>query len=217
MNEESKGWDKQYRQVDSLWKHSPNHTLVNYVSLIPKGKVFDLGLGEGRNSLFFAEQGFTVHGLDISDTAVSRVIERAASAGLSLTAEVGDIRDITIEPGRYSLIIADMSLHYFVMTEFREIVAGCIEGLKESGFFYLSVFSTADPAVERHRLSSRELETNTYESKNLGCPVHFFTRTEIEECCGSLNPIHFFEGVSLDISHGEPHYHGTITFMGQKC
>lgn len=49
------GWEEAYKSVESLWGLKPDHTLVEYGSLIPKGKVLDLGIDEGRNALYFAK------------------------------------------------------------------------------------------------------------------------------------------------------------------
>ncbi|MDQ7862069.1 hypothetical protein RCO48_17110 [Peribacillus frigoritolerans] len=47
-------WEKEYRNVDSLWGFKPNGILSQYVEMLPEnGEVLDIGIGEGRNALFF--------------------------------------------------------------------------------------------------------------------------------------------------------------------
>lgn len=127
-------WEEAYRSIESLWGLKPDHILVDYASLVPKGFVFDLGIGEGRNALFFAKMGYEVEGVDISQTAIDRCIERAKKANLKVKAEVGDLREVDIPHGRYSLIIAAWVLNFFKKTEAEEIVGKMKNGLKKGGF-----------------------------------------------------------------------------------
>ena len=60
MENQKRNWDDIYRDVESLWDLRPSFDLVNYAPLIPGGYVLDLGAGEGSNSLFFAQRGFSV-------------------------------------------------------------------------------------------------------------------------------------------------------------
>lgn len=84
--EKSSAWEEAYRDVESLWGLKPDFELAEYADLVPKGKVLDLGIGEGRNALFFAKKGYEVEGFDMSQTAVDRRIERAKNSNLKLSA-----------------------------------------------------------------------------------------------------------------------------------
>ena len=50
-------WDKFYSTRDPSWGVIPDHALLEYQKLIPKGPVLDLGVGDGRNAIFFAKMG----------------------------------------------------------------------------------------------------------------------------------------------------------------
>ncbi|MCA1057635.1 methyltransferase domain-containing protein [Rossellomorea aquimaris] len=64
-------WERQYDQAENfLWSLRPIQTLVDYSPLVKEGNVLDLGIGEGRNALYFANKGFEVAGIDISETAI---------------------------------------------------------------------------------------------------------------------------------------------------
>lgn len=62
----------------------------------PKGTILDLACGIGRHSVFLAEKGYRVVGVDISPTYVERAEELAAERGVSARVEfvVGDMRRI---------------------------------------------------------------------------------------------------------------------------
>lgn len=62
----------QYYQTQSLLKEPPSSFALDMVQYMEKGKqVLDLGCGNGRDSLFFMEQGMAVTGIDASPVAIN--------------------------------------------------------------------------------------------------------------------------------------------------
>ncbi|MCL0098968.1 class I SAM-dependent methyltransferase [Dehalococcoidia bacterium] len=208
MVERSSTWEEAYRSVKSLWELEPDHALREYATLVPDGTVLDLGVGEGRNALFFAEMGYEVEGVDISQTAVERCVERAKKANLKVKAEVRDLKEVDIPQGKYSLIIAAWVLNFFKKTEAEEIIKRIRNGLKKDGFVYIGIFSINDPSYERATKSLKVVEECTFFS-------HYFTKEEVLSLFAGLKVIYCAEGMELNLGHGDPHYHGFIEYMGQ--
>lgn len=52
----------------------------------------DLGCGEGRDSIYFARQGYRVLGVDISSVGVRKAERRATRLGVNVRFQVGDLR-----------------------------------------------------------------------------------------------------------------------------
>lgn len=67
------------------------------------GKVLDIGIGEGRNALFFAKQGFAVEGIDISETAVERCLELSKEESIAFKRHSEDIWDIFFDFKGYGI------------------------------------------------------------------------------------------------------------------
>ncbi len=209
-------WDNAYQQVDSLWGGRPDEALMDYAALVPPGEALDLGLGEGRQSAYFARRGHPVMGYDVSPVAVERCRQRAREANLNIRAEVSDIRAVTIEPERYALIIAAWTLQFLRKGEGEAIVANAMRGLKPGGLLYLSVFSTEDPSCQRALKNLEPVEDNTFIFPKDNLLMHFFTPADIAALCAALKPISFVHGTRLDLGHGEPHEHGFISYLGQR-
>lgn len=82
-------WDREYRELQVI--PSTTRTLASKalvaalprLGLSPRWKVLDLGCGNGRNSVFLAQQGAEVHALDFSTAALDRLVELASGLGLS--------------------------------------------------------------------------------------------------------------------------------------
>ena len=65
-------WNRVYSSSQPIFNNSPNALLVDAVRGRRPGTALDLGMGQGRNALFLAQQGWTVTGVDISDVALSQ-------------------------------------------------------------------------------------------------------------------------------------------------
>lgn len=202
--------------VESLWGLKPDHILIKYASLVPRGRVLDLGIGEGRNGLFFAMMGYEVEGVDISKTAIDRCIERARNANLKVKAKIRDLKEMEILPRRYSLIIASWVLNFFKKTEAEQIIEKMKDGLKQDGLVYIGVFSLEDPGCKRAKERLDEVEENTFYSKRRNSFTHYFTKEEVLSLFTNLKVVHCSTGTALDLGHGDPHYHGFIEYMGQN-
>ena len=50
--------------------HEPSQFLAENSHLLPRGRVLDIAMGSGRNSIYLATLGFEVEGVEISAEAV---------------------------------------------------------------------------------------------------------------------------------------------------
>ncbi len=85
----------------------------NAALLPPAGRVLDVAMGIGRNSIFLAQRGLTVEGIDISPEYVARAKQLAQEAGVRIEAQVADLEHggYQIAPGRYDAIVCINYLH----------------------------------------------------------------------------------------------------------
>ena len=59
----------------------PASFLVENLALLRRGTALDIAMGEGRNAVFLARQGFAVEGVDISPESVKKALEEAHQQG----------------------------------------------------------------------------------------------------------------------------------------
>ena len=76
-------WEERYAQRDRIWSGRVNRWLAEIAEPLTPGRALDLGCGEGADTLWLAEHGWDVVGVDISDTALSRAADEAAARGLT--------------------------------------------------------------------------------------------------------------------------------------
>ena len=71
-------WNEKYATEKYLFGNEAIPFLQDHVGLLPKGQVLDLAIGEGRNGIFLATQGFDVTGVDISEEGLKKAQALAA-------------------------------------------------------------------------------------------------------------------------------------------
>jgi cyclopropane fatty-acyl-phospholipid synthase-like methyltransferase len=128
------------------------------------GKVVDLGCGTGNYSVWLAEQGFDVTGIDISPEAVKHARELAASRGVECRFEAADLSGSLQEfHDQFDAAIGWLVLHH-LFPEDRPTYIGNISNMLHQGGLYLSVsFSENDTVFEGEgKLRKTEFGTTLY-------------------------------------------------------
>ena len=86
----SDGWRVMFNNIYKTTKPGfatqPNALLVTTVEGRKPGRALDVGIGQGRNSVFLALKGWDVTGFDMSDEGVATARKNAEQAGVKLNA-----------------------------------------------------------------------------------------------------------------------------------
>jgi SAM-dependent methyltransferase len=99
-------WDDQFSAPGYKYGTAPNAFLAGEaVRLAPASRVLVPGDGEGRNSVWLAEQGHVVTALDLSAVGLEKARALAAERGVTITAELSDLSSWSPEPGAWDAIV----------------------------------------------------------------------------------------------------------------
>jgi SAM-dependent methyltransferase len=71
VKQDQKKWNSRY--LENIGSPTPSGILSKYLSRSPKGHALDIACGNGRNSIFLAQQGFKVDAVDISKVALGQL------------------------------------------------------------------------------------------------------------------------------------------------
>ena len=146
-------WDRKYQNDTYLFGKGPIPFLRDHLSLLPKGKVLDVAMGEGRNGVFLATQGFEVKGIDISINGLKKAQALAAEQNVRITTEVADLETYHIPPNAYDVILCT---YYLQRDLFLQIQAA----LKSGGMAVIETY-TIDHLKYRPRFKKQFLlQTN---------------------------------------------------------
>ena len=126
-------WDKKYKGDDFPSEKLPNRFLVDYIHLLPKGRVLDIAAGKGRNSIFLARHGFQVEALDISELGLKKAEEWAWDERVEIKTINADLEGFQIEKDAYDAIIN----FYYLQ---RDLIFQIKEGLKKGGVIMFETY-----------------------------------------------------------------------------
>jgi SAM-dependent methyltransferase len=97
-------WNRLFSQKGYIFGTEPIPLLRENLGLLRPGKALVLAMGEGRNAVFLARNGFEVTGIDISEVAAEKCRKLAAAHGVEVEIVVADLRDYEFPEAAYDLI-----------------------------------------------------------------------------------------------------------------
>ncbi len=162
---DKKQWDEHYEQDDLPWDTGhPDTHLQHMVSRFPKlkGNVLEIGCGTGSNTIWLAEQGLEVTGLDISSSAVSMAKKRAERKKVKVRFMVDDFHSCSMDNG-FNLVFDRGCFHSAAGMEMkRQFVDRVATCLIHRGLWF-SLIGNSDEISEEGkgppRLSATEIAT----------------------------------------------------------
>ena len=98
-------WNRVYTHDTTSLAPYPNRFLAEVVQGRKPGRALDVGMGQGRNSLFLARLGWNVTGVDISDKAIDLAHKEATRLGLKINCMLADIAAFDVGKARWDLIV----------------------------------------------------------------------------------------------------------------
>lgn len=146
-------WEKGYRDKSVSTMGGPSVEIYEILPFLPKGaRVLDLGCGEGRNSIYLAQNGCKVTCIDHSEHAVEKIKIASKDLGLDVDARVGDLSKIETLGinGKYDLIMAHGVLYYLTNKQWKSLLNVLKESTVDGGFniYTLFIFSDEYPALD---------------------------------------------------------------------
>lgn len=104
-------YDKYYKEKNYFGKAYKE--LVSFFREYPsRGKVLDLGCGQGRDSIEIAKLDYEVTGVDISTVGIDQMLIEAKKLALNVKGQVSDIYTYD-KINDYDFILLDSMLHFY--------------------------------------------------------------------------------------------------------
>ncbi len=193
---EENPYDQKYAGEEFYWGKKPSSMCDRVVEMIKPSadshlRLLDLGCGEGRDIVYFAQRGFEVIGLDLSLPGLEKARRYAEEVGVHVETIHADVVDYEVE-GTYDVIFSTGTLQCLppeVRQQRFENYKACTS---PEGINVLSVF------VEKPFIpSAPDAEATTYSYKS-GELMGYYWDWEILYCA---------EDIFDCMSSGVPHKH----------
>jgi 2-polyprenyl-3-methyl-5-hydroxy-6-metoxy-1,4-benzoquinol methylase len=126
-------WNRILTAPTPSFNTEPNAFLVAMTKGLKPGRSLDVGMGQGRNTIYLAQQGWDSNGFDPADRAVAAAQEQARTLGVKITATVARAEDFDWGTNRWDLIV----LSYVGA---REYVGNVTKSLRPGGMVIVEGF-----------------------------------------------------------------------------
>ncbi len=182
LNGQRGHWQRMFVQHTQMFGNEPSYAAVKACDLFKaRGvrRVLELGSGQGRDTIFFAEQGFEVCALDYSEEGLDAVMKEAKAHNVSslVGTTCHDVRrTLPFDDGIFDACYSHM-LYCMALTtpELEELSGEVRRILKPGGLNIYTVRNADDP----HYRTGADHGDDMWEITG-GFVVHFFDRETVQ-------------------------------------
>jgi SAM-dependent methyltransferase len=135
-------YDAGYRLSRMPWETGPRNELVSLVGdgVLAPGRAIDLGCGTGANSVYLAEHGFEVTGVDFSGVALAKAARAAETAGVRVDFVQDDLTALRHVSGPFDVLVDYGTLDDLSMKDRDRYVRSVVPLAAPGGQFLLWCF-----------------------------------------------------------------------------
>jgi len=137
---------KNYKSQD--WIDKPSIFAETAIKYFPaKGRVLDLGAGQGQDSRFFAEHGYDVVSTDLEESALEQSKSKLPQAlRQKVSIQKVELREeLPFDTASFDVVYAHLSIHYFDYDTTERLLEGVRRVLRPGGVLAFFVNSVHDP------------------------------------------------------------------------
>ena len=182
LDKQAQHWENTFITRPETFGVTPSAAAIKAAETFNKEgitNILELGAGQGRDALFFAQKGFHIQVLDYSQTGLDNIIKKAKTLGVDklITGKIHDVRDslpFTDEKfgGCFSHMLYCMAL---TTKELKFLSDEIHRVLKNGGVNIYTVRHTGDGDYKNGIHRGEDL----YESD--GFIVHFFSKEKVKQ------------------------------------
>jgi len=134
-------WNQRYAGDEYLFGREPNEYLRAQAHHLPAaGRVLCVADGEGRNSVWLAQQGLQVDAFDVSELGVTKARRLATAAGVTVNFEVADCDAWAWPRQRYDAVVA-IFIQFADPVQRERLFAAMVGALKPGGLLVLQGYT----------------------------------------------------------------------------
>ena len=181
LDKQAQHWENYYITNPETFDVSPSIAAIKAAETFNKEgitNILELGAGQGRDTLFFAQKGFYIQVLDYSKTGIDKIIKKAKTLGVDklITGKIHDVRNpfpFTNEKfgGCFSHMLYCMAL---TTKELQFLSDEILRVLKNGGVNIYTVRHTGDGDYKNGIHRGEDLYEND------GFIVHFFSKEKVK-------------------------------------
>lgn len=153
-------WVRVYEKGIPHWAESqrPSSLAKQFLRMLPKktgNKILEIGIGNGRDSVFFANQGNQVSGIDIAKVAINMAKNMAKTVGLEkkVNFKIGNAEKLKFENKSFDGVYSISVLH---ATDLNQSLKEISRVLKRDGKALLYLYEKTQEVGKEYWFMKRE-------------------------------------------------------------
>lgn len=143
-------YDDKYGSEDYFWGKKPTSMTYKILQISPPErplKLLDIGCGEGRDTIFFARNGYEVTAFDLSIEGVNKAREWADRLNLSVNVFQADLNNYRLQV-HYDILFSSGTLQY-IPRELREDIFAHYKEFSKPGAIHVFTVPVYKPFIPR--------------------------------------------------------------------
>ncbi len=168
-------WETAFSTNRTMWGDTPVDNARTVLHLFQEHGIQTMlvpGFGYGRNAKVFYEQGISVTGIEISETAIARAREHFDN---SIVLHHGSVADMPFDNARFDGVYCYSLLHLLSPPDRSKLIDACYQQLKPGGLMVFVALSVNDNRYG----AGEEIAPNTFLSPH-GLPLYFYNEAAID-------------------------------------
>ena len=124
-------------------------------------KILEVGCGQGRDAIYFAQLGFDVQAFDISHNAIQSIIKTKEKMDLNKlnVFEHNAIKSLTFPDEYFDFVYSNLALQFFELDLLSKILENISKVMKKNSLFLLSTKKEGD----KYYKTGKKINKNAYE------------------------------------------------------
>lgn len=169
-------WEEAFKDKQEMWGSEPAKSAVLIKDFFIENKVKNVlvpGIGYGRNAQVFSDNGMSVTGIEISQTAIDLAQKHY---GTEMKIYHGSVTDMPFDDKKYDGIFCYALIHLLDKNERTKLIRDCFHQLAEDGYM---VFTAITKKAQTYGQGIC-IEKDRYEMFG-GVKMFFYDRETIQE------------------------------------
>lgn len=169
-------WNKRFKE-GKLWGEQPcpsAYMSIPYLESNNSNKILVPGCGYGRNSAYFAKNGYEVTGIDISKEAIKHAADDVEPDMKNLSYQVNDLFSMVSMVDQYDAVFLSNVIHLFLANDRSKLIRIMDLLINPRGLLIFTAISESD---RKNFGVGEEVEQNTFLHNEK--VLHFYTEEEI--------------------------------------
>lgn len=161
-------YDKYYK-TENLFGEPYAELIAFFKNVEPKGKLIDIGCGQGRDAIALARLGYIVTGVDNSKVGIDQMIQISNSENLKITGLVSDIYDFD-NYHDFDIVLLDSMFHFEKRDKQKEtsLIGKIAKDIKNNGVICVCIQDTGSKVkILKDTIENTKLDFETLNDTSL--------------------------------------------------